>query len=439
MLLVYTHKITPRLTYIFKHYFVRTLQIPITFSTKIEEFVAHNGLKMTYGKMPLGNEFFVQSHSLLFEQGVNEVDIQVEKWDDIPCFFKTNERSNIPFDIFAAGFYLISRYEEYLPHLDNEQDCFSHKNSLAYKHDFLEKPVVDIWAYKLQSLLKDFFPTYDYETRQFRFISTINVPRAYIYKHQGLARSVGRSVADLCSFQLRQILQRTLTVLGFRKDPYDTFQRLLYLQKHFSIETIFFFSIGNYSLYDRNSSFRNVHFRSLIKSISDYAKVGLLASYFTINDEVLIKKEKERLEGIINIPVKRSRQYYSRLNIPETYQHLIDLEVEEDYSMVYKSTVGFRASTCTPFYFYDLDFEIQTPLKIFPTTFSSTALKKGMNLTNAGCKAKVKALMNEVKKVNGTFISLFHNHTLSELPEWKGWRMIYEEMLKNAKDDTPIL
>ncbi len=439
MLLVYTHKITPRLTYIFRHYFVRTLQIPITFSTKIEEFVAHNGPKMTYGKAPLGNEFFVQSHSILLEQGVNEVDIKVEKWEDVPCFFRTNERSNIPFDIFAAGFYLISRYEEYLPYLDDERDCFSHKNSLAHKHGFLEKPVIDIWAYKLQSLLKDFFPTYDYETRKFSFISTINVPRAYIYKHQGLARSVGRSVANLFSFQLKQIIQRILTILGFRKDPYDTFRRFIYLQKYFSVETIFFFSIGNYSLYDRNSSFRNIHFRSLIKSVSDYAKVGLLASYFSMNDEKLVKKEKERLEGVVNIPVKRSRQCHLRLNIPETYQNLIDLEVEEDYSMGYKDMIGFRASTCTPFYFYDLNFEIQTPLKVFPTAISDTTLKEEMNLTNAGCKAKIKILMNEVKKVNGTFISLFHNQSLSELPEWKDWRVIYEEMLKNAKDETPVL
>ncbi len=433
MLLVYTHKVTPRLTYIFRHYFVRILQIPITFSTKIEEFVGHNGPKMTYGKVPLGNEFFVQNHSLLFEQGINEVQIQVGEWEEVPCFFKTDERSSIPFDIFAAGFYLISRYEEYLPHLEDEQDCFSCKNSLAFRNNFIEKPLIDIWAYKLQSLLKESFPNYPYKTRKFQFISTINASRTYIYKHQGLARSFGRALSHLFTFQIKTMFRQILTILRFKRDPYDTFQRLIYLKKHFSVETLFFFSVGNYSFYDRNSSFRNIHFRSLIKSVSDYSKVGLLASYFTVNDEALTKKEKERLEGIVNIPIKCSRQYYLRLNVPETYQHLIDLEIEEDYSMSYKDRVGFRASTCTPFYFYDLDFEIQTPLKVFPTAVSDTVLKDKMNLNNAQCRDKIKKLMDEVKKVNGTFISLFHNYALSEMPEWKGWRVIYEEMLKNAK------
>ena len=65
MILVYTHKITPRIRYIFKHILTRTLLIPVSFTTKIEEFVAHNGPKITYTKAPLGNEFFIKSLSLI--------------------------------------------------------------------------------------------------------------------------------------------------------------------------------------------------------------------------------------------------------------------------------------------------------------------------------------------------------------------------------------
>ena len=41
MILVYTHKITPRVRYIFRHILTRTLLIPVSFTTKIEEFVAY--------------------------------------------------------------------------------------------------------------------------------------------------------------------------------------------------------------------------------------------------------------------------------------------------------------------------------------------------------------------------------------------------------------
>ena len=80
MLLIYTHKITPRLSYIFKHIFVRILQIPIVFTVKVEEFVAHNGPKLTYTKAPLGTEFFIRNHTLLFEQGINDIPINMSLW-----------------------------------------------------------------------------------------------------------------------------------------------------------------------------------------------------------------------------------------------------------------------------------------------------------------------------------------------------------------------
>jgi len=39
---------------------------------------------------------------------------------------------------------------------------------------------------------------------------------------------------------------------------------------------------------------------------------------------------------------------------------------------------------------------------------------------------KILALKESVKNVNGTFISLFHNETLSENDLWRGWTTIYK-------------
>ena len=127
---------------------------------------------------------------------------------------------------------------------------------------------------------------------------------------------------------------------------------------------------------------------------------------------------------------KRSRQHYLRFSLPETYQQLIDLEIEEDYSMGYASHVGFRASTCTPFYFYDLDFEIQTPLKIFPFVLMDTTLNDYMKLTPKQSLGRIKDLYMEVKKVNRTLITLFHNESISGYMRWNGWQRVYQTMLK---------
>jgi len=157
MLLVYTHKITPRLTYTFKHICKRILGLEVSFTSKVEDFIAHNSLKMSYTKQPLSNELFVRSNLLLFETGLSDLDFNVQKWDDTKGFFITGERSDLPFDIFAASFYLLSRYEEYMPHVKDSYGRFMAKESLAYTNGFLNQPVVDILINKNKASLSLWF------------------------------------------------------------------------------------------------------------------------------------------------------------------------------------------------------------------------------------------------------------------------------------------
>ena len=429
-LLVYTNKITPRLTYTFKHFFTRILQIPVQFTTKVEEFIAHNGLKLSYSKQPLGNEIFIRSNDLLFEQGINDVEIIIGKWDDVVCFFQTRQAATIPFDVFAATFYLLSRYEEYLPHVKDHFDRFPVEESLAYQHDFLDKPLIDIWAYKFKLLLKEKFSEYQFLERKFEAISTVDVDIAFSYKYKGIVRTIGGYFNDLFKFNLVDIWYRTLVVLGFRKDPFDTFDDLLSFQQQYNIKTIFFFLVGDYTTYDKNISSRNSKYKSLIKSIADYADVGLHPSYFTMKNEVLLKKEKLRLEFILNRPITKSRQHYLRLDIPETYQNLVNLEINEDYTMGYAAHYGFRASTCTPFHFYDLDYEIQTPLKVYPFVVMDGTLRDYLKLSNKKSYEIIVKLAQEVKKVEGTFITLFHNETISNRGRWRRWKKLYIDIFK---------
>ncbi len=408
---------------------MRLLNIPVKFTTLVDEFVAHNGLKMTYSKAPLGKEFFVKSHDLLFNQGLDDIDVTVSTWDDVPCFFLTSKNSPIPYDIFAASFYLITRYEEYLPYVQDIHERFPATESLAFKNNFLEKPVVDIWAKKFLEILKVKFPDFEYKKKEFEFISTIDVDNVYAYKQKGILRNVGGFIKDFFTLRLDNFISRLLVLLNFRKDPYDTFDILLDYSKKYNLKTIFFFSLGDYTTFDTNISSSNNKYKSLIKSVADYVNVGLHPSYFTMQNSNKLKKEKNKIESILNKPIVKSRQHFLRFKLPETFQNLIDVEILEDYSMVYADQIGFRASTCTPFYFYDLDFEIQTPLKVFPTTIMDTTLNDYLNLVPVVAKSKINNLISEVKNVNGTFIMLFHNETLSENKRWKGWRKVYEDVI----------
>ena len=433
MLLVYTHKISPRLKYVFKHICTRVLGIEVSFTTTIEEFIAHNSLKMSYTKQQLGNEFFIKSHDLLFEQGLSDVEINVHDWENTKCFFFNGDKSHLPFDVFAASFYLLSRYEEYLPHVNDEYGRFSATESIAYKHGFLHQPVVDIWTYKFKDKLQKQYPEFKFPQKTYSIQPIIDVPSAYNFRLKGLLRSFGGTIKDLSSLNLRNLYERYMVIFGFKHDPFDTFKYIINRQKQTKYKFLFFFLIGDYSTYDKGINPNKKKFVSLIKLVADYCKVGLKASYFAIHDPVILKKEKLRIEAILNTSLTASRQSFSKLNLPESYRSLIELEVQEDYTMGYVNHIGFRAGSCTPFLFYDLDFEVQTPLKIWSYHLMDYSLLKTHSLLDK--KKVLNEIIDEIKKVNGEFVPVFHNYTFSDDERWKGFKELFNVILDSADEE----
>lgn len=432
MLLVYSHKITPRVRYTFKQICTRILGIPVSFTTKVEEFIAHESLKMSYATQPLGNEFHVRSHQVLFEQGLSDLDINIQDWEDTKCFFTTGEKSYLPFDIFAATFYLLSRYEEYLPHVKDEYGRFLAIESLAYKNGFLHQPVVDIWAYKFRDALKERFPKYDFPKREYSIQPIIDVPEAYHYKQKGIMRNIGGTLKDLLGFKFVKLYERFLVLFGFRKDPFDTYNYIINKQRNSRFKFLFFFLIGDYSTYDKGININKKSFQSLIKSVADYCKVGLKASYFSIDNAKLLKKEKDIMESVINTNLTAARFSYNKVDLPKTYRNLLELEINEEYSMGYHDEIGFRAGTCTPFLFYDLDYEIQTPLKLCPFQVMDFALLKTASLLDK--EQKLSRLMDAIKQVDGTFTFVFHNYTFSSRMRWKGFKKLFNLILDSVDE-----
>ncbi|NNK88669.1 MAG: hypothetical protein HKO90_10330 [Flavobacteriaceae bacterium] len=432
MLLVYTHNISPRLKFIVKHICSRILQLEVKFTTKVEVFVAHDSLKMSYTMNPLGKEFHIRSHRLLFEQGLTDIDIAVQPWGETKCFFSSGDKSSIPFDIFAAAFYLMSRYEEYLPHVKDEFGRFNAEDSLAYKHDFLHQPVVDIWAFKFRDALQRKFPNYTFEDRVYRIRPVIDVPMAFYFIQKGILRTWGGTINDIIRFKFRRLYQRYLVLMRFKKDPYDTFSWIINKQKKAREKFRVFFLIGSFSTYDKNISINRKKFISLIKSVSDYCKVGLKVSYFALTDFSILKREKTRMESVINTSLEISRNSFSKLSLPYTYRNLIELEVREDYTMGYVNYTGFRAGTCTPFLFYDIDYEIQTPLVIYPYQVLDHSLLKFSSLLDK--KEALQAVIDEVRNVRGTFIPVFHNYSFSDDDRWNGFRDLFNLILDSEHE-----
>ncbi|MBO0343406.1 MAG: polysaccharide deacetylase family protein [Bacteroidota bacterium] len=427
MLLIFTHKVTNRLTYTAKQIFEKILGVEMGFTTKVEDFIKHDGPKMTYSKQPLQNEFFVRSNDLLFEQGINDLEIKVSDWDGIPCFFSSGEKSTIPFDIFSASFFLMSRYEEYLPHVKDSVGRFPVKESIAYQNDFLELPVVDLWANKLLESLKQRFPDLDTKEKSYRFTSIINVTASHAYAMRGFARSIGGLLLDLGNFRFKDVLDRFSVLLRLKKDPYDNFFELINIHKKFPIKTMFFFQFAKHSAHDKNISPNNNRFRFLIKSVADYSIVSLSTSFVSSADKVVLREEKKQLGNLINRPINYARLRYNKVNVPATYRNLVETEFTDDFSMGYTHEIGFRAGTCTPFYFYDINTEVRQPIKIHPFAMHDYALVKYKSKEEVF--EKMDRVYRLVKQVKGDFILVFSNELLGGKQQLD-WMELYQSLLK---------
>ena len=433
-ILIYTHQITNRLNYIFQLMFADMLNVQIRITDSEEDFSAFEGVKFSYSKKKINDELYFQSSSLLFETGIKEQQIHTFNYNDDCCFFDVGGGSALPFDPFAASFYLVSRYEEYLPHIRDEHDRFLAKESLAYQKEFLNRPLVNVWAKEIKRIIQDHYPDFTFPEQKFSYVSTIDVDNAYAYKNKGIVRVLGGLAKSVLQGDFQELRKRISVLSGKTQDPYDTFDYQLTIHQQFNITPIYFILLADYGVNDKNIPVRNREFKSLIKSLADYYPLGIHPSYASNADADILKKEIGRLKEITVRNVTKSRQHFLKLSLPDTYRNLVDNDILEEYSMGYADQSGFRASICTPFKFYDLDTEAATNLTIYPFTVMEATYQYYKQLQPEEALKEIMELMKTVKEVQGNFISVWHNESLSDEGIWKGWKMVYEKMIQASEE-----
>lgn len=431
-LLIYCPKVTPRVKYVFNFIFREILQCDFEFTSIAEDFKQSNWPKISYHDSPLANELFFCSSALLTKHSIEPIAINQTNFGDQKVPFAV-ANSTLPFDVFAASFYFLSRYEEYLPFQADQHGRYPAEQSLQYQLNILKIPVIDGWALILKNILLKNFPNLIFGKRKFSLLPTIDVDRAYHFKSSGLAKNATRIFKAAIQLNTEKIVNIIKTGLG-QDDPFDTYDYLTQLHQQYGLEAIFFFLLAKHGHeeFDQNLHPEDENLKVLIKEVAKTAKVGIHPSYASNTETKKITEELLALQAITEKTVDMARQHFLKVHLPHTYLQLIKAGIYHDYSMGYASQVGFKAGTCTPFFWYDLQLEKQTHLKIYPFAVMDVTLQQYLNLSPEAAEAQIDELMASVKLVDGVFCSLWHNESLSETGKWKGWKNIYANMLKNG-------
>ena len=435
-MIIYAHTLTTRLRYIADFIGNEINGNPFfQLTSDVDLYRRSAQPKINYSdEVIVPDELLITPHLLLFEEGIKHQSVDCFELSGYKAFFRS--KGGYPFDIFAASFYLLTRYEEYLPHRKDEYGRYAHENSIAYREGFLHLPLINMWIRDFKRALQDTFPLLHDEFRnangnqRFSFLPTYDIDEAWSYKHKSFRKTAGGIARTFFKGEWQQINERIRVLTGKQEDPYDAYQWMDQLHQRFNLHPRYFFIMADKnSGYDKNILPDKKAMGELIKRLTSKYAVGLHPSWQSGGDISLISKEKEKLEQLSGGKILSSRQHYIRLTLPGTYRLLIEAGIENDFSMGYGSINGFRASVTSAFFWYDLEKEIATRLRLYPFCFMDANSFYEQRLTPQEACEEMTRYAGIIRTVNGTMISIWHNSFLGSSPIYRGWKEAYEKFI----------
>lgn len=424
---IFTKKDSTRLRYVldwaFKQVFHITYELENDEAALVDEpfFIAYGA--------SFPNAISIPDSGLLWQETIQPHEISCGSWCQIPTLYHQAAcDTTLPFDCFSAIFFLISRYEEYYPFKADKYGRYPAKESILYKNNWLQRPLIDEWLYELYTILKEKgVPVF---LSAYKYTPTYDIDMAYSYKHKGIRRNIGGFLRSILRGDTNEIRRRHQVLLSKALDPYDSFVAIKRLHTNYHLRPFYFIlSALKTTEYDKNISPKNNVMQRLIKRLQQDGTIGLHPSFFSDIAKVF-KEEHSILRQITNEPVTHSRQHYIKLTLPATYRHLIAHGIHHDYSMGYGSHLGFRCGTGRSFYWYDLAAESPSGLHIHPFCFMDTTAHFEEKLSIKETFMAYSKMQRYLQNTQSQLVTVFHNFSLGTDPEWAGWARLYEEMIQ---------
>lgn len=426
--MIYTKYRSPRLNYVLNFIFGEVFGASYRVTDLPAALENHSGCRIAYSDEETGGAFRIPPSGLLSGTGIRSVDPGIGTLNGLKVLFASPGSADLDYDIFSAVFYMISRYEEYLPFREDRHGRFEAESSLAFREGFLEIPVVDLWLKDLREKIIARFPGQQMSVGRFTFIPTTDVDLPYAVLHHGTVRTLGGNLKALLAGPAERTGRRKV-LRGEIPDPFDTFGDIERIHSKHNLKPTYFFLCAGYGKYDKSISPRSGAFGKLVRETAGHARLGIHPSYRSGRNQGTLAEEINMFEQITGERPLISRQHYLKFRFPETFRRLIGEGIAEDYSLGFASAAGFRAGTCRPFFFYDLERELQTGLRLYPFQLMDRTLKDYMGLTAERAYEKMRELADRVNNAGGVLVSIWHNETFSNRGEWEGWREVYIRML----------
>lgn len=396
-------------------------------------FDTYEGEKINYSRENFScNAWYLRPSGLLTQTDIRYFQPEVNVHRQRKVLFPIQE-TDFPFDIFSAVFFLLSRYEEYLPHETDAYGRFDYTGSIAWQHQFLQWPQIDYWLEDFKQSLYAKFPDIRLKKVTTTFVPTYDIDITWCYLHKGIARNLASGLRELLQGKWRHLRERVEVLFHQHSDPYDAYERLDRLHAQRNLSPIYFFLLAKEkSALDKNIFPGNKSFQQLIKQYQKQYRIGIHPSVWSNTHPEAFREEMDTFQRITGFQPRLSRQHYLRFHLPQTYRQLCANGITDDYSMGYGTINGFRASTSRSFFWYDVEAEKATSLRIHPLAFMDANAYYEAQQSPAETLQELITLYERVRAVGGQFITVFHNHILGTHPMFSGWYEMYAQFLSKT-------
>ncbi len=360
-----------------------------------------------------------------------------------PLITVSAKEAKVHYDIVGLAYWMLTRMEEIgREDLDNHQR-FPATASHAFKHSYLERPIVDEWLDILGQVIQRVWPQIQLKKHFFevKVSHDVDGPARYAFQNmKGLVRTIGGDV--LLRRDMISALKAPWIWLNSRhtihpKDPANTFDWLMQQSENNGLISSFYFICGRTdaskdALYDPEMP----HIRKLMREIHQRGhEIGLHPSYNTYNRPEEVAREAVRLRKVcaeegIEQEVWGGRMHFLRWNQAVTLKAWADAGMTYDSTLSYADRPGFRCGTCFEYPAFDAATDKPLPLRIRPlVAMDCTVIAErylGLGSTEAAYE-KFNALKDNCKKVGGVFTLLWHNSYFNTPEDFEIYRRLVSE------------
>ncbi len=404
----------PRLKYVCRFLFQQHLGV--TF--QLLDYSEQSDFSKTENVIEYASEKKIHNSLLLKKDGwLDQTQIPEKIINDY--IYIPDKESILNKDFFSFIFFHISRYEEWTNSNRDRHGRFEAVHSLLFQKKIHEYPVVNMGINLLKHILieKNFIPNPQNTLSEIKKFLTIDIDNGYAFQGKGFFRTVGAFGKDLIKGHLNQILQRCKVLTGKMPDPFDVYEELHQSCTEYNTPLLYFVLLSDKKPHNRflqkGNPFRKKLFQTLLSNTQ--IPPALHASYECNECPDLYTKESEEFNFLSGYSPAMIRHHFLRFNIIKTPVHLINHKFTASFDMGFASSHGFRAGTWSPFLYFNFHKNKPENFWLFPFCAMDGNYFIYENHAADAAWEKLKNLLNNIKKENGTACIVFHERTLSNM------------------------